>query len=239
MATIIIHTTQNIELEYDLAGVGERLVAGILDLLIIAGYCIIMNIIFSAGLLGHGNAWIMIPLYLPAVFYSLLSETFMNGQSVGKRVMGIKVISINGNQPHFSQYLIRWLFRFIDLWISGFVLAVIVIAATEKHQRLGDIIAGTTLVKTRPRTTIQQTLYMPVAAISYEAVYPEVINLNDSDIQVLKEVIINVQRGGNIMLAWQTKEKIEDVLHIKSRHDEPLNFLYAVLTDYNHLAAKL
>jgi hypothetical protein len=119
------------------------------------------------------------------------------------------------------------------------LVALIAVAATAKHQRLGDIIAGTTLVKTRPRTTIQQTLYMPVAETSYQAIYPEVINLNDSDVQVVKEVIINVQRGGNIMLAWQAKEKIEEVLHIKSRHDEPLNFLYAVLTDYNHLAAKL
>lgn len=241
MAVISITTTQNIGLEYDLASLGERMVAAIIDLVIIIGYIIVINLFISLGPLTFDNfTWIIyFIIFLPVNFYSLLNEIFLNGQSVGKRVMGIKVVSLNGKQPSFGQYLIRWLFRLVDIWISFFVLAVIVVAITEKHQRLGDIVAGTTLVKTRPRTTVQQTLYMPVAESNYIANYPEVIQLSDSDMQLVKEVLISVQKSGNNLLAYQTMEKIESVLNIKSRHEDPINFLYALLSDYNHLTSKM
>jgi len=114
-------------------------------------------------------------------------------------------------------------------------LAVIMVAVNEKRQRLGDIVAGTTLIKTTPRTSINDTLYVPVAETNYRVTYPEVINLKDSDIQLIKEVIVNVHKSGNTLLAYQAMEKIETVLTIKSQH-EPLTFLYAVLSDYNHLS---
>ncbi len=242
MAVSSITTTQNIELEYDLASLGERMVATIIDLVILVGYVILINLFgtFSNGLFSSDVGWIaFFIIMLPVTFYSLLSETFLNGQTVGKRVMGIKVISLSGNQPAFSQYLIRWLFRMVDIWISSFVLATIMVAVTEKHQRLGDIVAGTTLVKTRPQTTVHQTLYMPVAETNYVANYPEVTQLSDSDMQLVKEVLINVRRSGNAMLAVHTMNKIEDVLKIKSRHEDAVSFLHALLSDYNHLTSKM
>lgn len=241
MAVISITTTQNIALEYDLASLGERIVATIIDLVIMAAYLFLITMVLSssAGTFDNGAAWLYIFLFLPVAFYSLLSEQFFNGQTVGKRVMGIKVISLNGNQASFGQYLTRWLFRLVDMWLFGFVLATIMVAVTERHQRIGDLIAGTVLVKTKPRTALQQTLYTPVADINYTANYPEVINLRDSDMQLVKEVLINVQKTGNTMIALQMMRKIEAVLNIQSKHAEPVNFLYAILSDYNHLTAKL
>jgi uncharacterized RDD family membrane protein YckC len=240
MAVISITTSQNIELEYDLASLGERIVAAIIDLVILAGYAIIVSMFanLSNGL-NYQYGWVYLFLFLPVTFYSLLCETFLNGQSVGKRVMGIKVISLNGNPASFGQYLIRWIFRIVDLWIGSFVLAVIMIAVTEKHQRIGDIVAGTTVVRTRPRMALHETLYTPVADVNYRADYPEVMQLNDRDMQLVKEVLINVQKSGNTPLAIQTMEKIESVLQIKSHHDDPVNFLLAVLSDYNHLTVKM
>src|SRR3954453_2577016 len=242
MAVISITTTQNIELEYDLASLGERMVATIIDLVILTGYFILIQLFgtFSNGLFNSDIGWItFLIIMMPVTFYSLLSETYLNGQTVGKRVMGIKVISLSGNQAAFSQYLIRWLFRLVDLWMSSFVLATIMVAATEKHQRLGDIVAGTTLVKTRPRAEVDQTIYTPVADTNYVVNYPEVIQFNDSDMQLIKEVLINVRKSGNTMLAVQTMQKIESVSNIKSRHEDPVSFLYALLSDYNHLTSKM
>src|ERR1051326_1139983 len=215
MAVISITTTQNIELEYDLASLGERIVATIIDLVIFFGYVIIVNLFASSsgGFFTNDFGWVIYFLVmLPVTFYSLLSETFFNGQSVGKRVMGIKVISLNGHQASFGQYLIRWLFRLADLWMSSFILATIMVAVTDKHQRVGDVVAGTTLVKTRPRSSMQQTLYMPVAETTYNVNYPEAVQLSDNDMQLVKEVLINVQKSGNNMLAYQTMKKIESVL---------------------------
>jgi uncharacterized RDD family membrane protein YckC len=240
MAVISITTSQNIELEYDLASLGERIVATIIDLVIMVGYVIVIGMFanLSDGL-DYKYGWVYLFIFLPVTFYSLLSETFLNGQSVGKKVMGIKVISLNGNPASFGQYLIRWLFRLVDLWIGSFVLAIILIAVSEKHQRVGDIVAGTTVVRTRPRMALQETLYTPVADINYVANYPEVTKLSDSDMQLVKEVLINVQKSGNTPLAIQTMEKIESVLNIKSHHDDPVVFLRALLSDYNHLTAKM
>jgi len=237
MATITVNTTQNIALEYPLAGIGERLVAGIIDMLIIIGYIILISFLISAGFYIRSNTWIIILLYMPVAFYSLLSELLLNGQTAGKKIMGIKVISIQGNQARFSQYLIRWLFRIVDFWLFGFVVGIVCIAASAKQQRIGDMVAGTTLIKTKPQTSIQETLYVPVEENNYVAIYPEVIKLNDKDIQLLKEIIINVHRTQNLVLAWQAKEKVEDMLHIKSKQEEPMDFLYALIADYNHLSA--
>ncbi|HNP23309.1 MAG TPA: RDD family protein [Panacibacter sp.] len=241
MAVINITTPQNIELEYELASLGDRMVACIIDLLIIIAYCILVSMIssFTRGISGDIIALFYIIVFLPVTFYTLLSELMLNGQTVGKRVMAIKVISLNGNRPAFSQYLIRWLFRLIDLWMFSFVPAVIVIAVTEKHQRVGDLVAGTTLVKTKPKTSLEQTIYVPQVKEDYQVLYPEVINLNDRDMLLVKEVLLNVQKSGNSMLTLQTMQKIEQVLHIRSQHADPRDFLATVLGDYNHLTSKL
>lgn len=241
MAVIYITTPQNIELEYELASLGDRIVAGIIDLLIMTAYSILVTMIagFTDGISKDFIVLFYILMFLPITFYTLLSELMLNGQTVGKKVMAIKVISLNGNQPAFSQYLIRWLFRLVDLWMFSFVPAVIVIALTEKHQRIGDLVAGTTLVKTKPKASLEQTIYVPQVKEDYHVLYPEVINLNDRDMLLVKEVLMNVQKSGNSMLALQTMQKIEQVLHIRSQHAEARDFLAAILSDYNHLTSKL
>ncbi len=242
MASIHVTTTQNIELEYELATLGDRILGRILDGLILAGYVILILLIIGFGNMDgfiNDNAWLIILFFLPYIFYDLASELLLNGQSAGKKVMGIKVISLDGNQPTTSQYLVRWLFRLVDFPITGSLAATICVAASAKHQRLGDMVAGTTLVKTKPRTTIQQTLYQPVEETNYVVTYPEVINLADKDMQLVREVIQTVRQTGNMMLAWQAMEKIEAVLGVKNRNQEPMEFLMTMLADYNHLASKL
>ncbi|MBC7721768.1 MAG: RDD family protein [Pedobacter sp.] len=239
MSIILITTPQNIDLEYELGSVGDRIVAGLIDYAIIIVYLIIVSLAFALNKFGGSASQILLFLfYLPIFFYTLLSELLMNGQTVGKNVMKIKVISLNGNQASFSQYLTRWLFRVIDIWMTSYLLAIIMIAVSEKRQRLGDIVAHTTLIKTTARTTINHTLYAPVAETNYQTTYPAVIYLKNSDIQLLKEVLLNIQKSGNTMLALQAMRKIETTLNIKSQH-EPITFLYAVLSDYNHLAIKI
>ncbi len=242
MSTIAITTTQNIELEYDLASLGERIVAYILDYILLIIYALII-IFIVIGSTGFGqfldkNGWLVFLFILPMFFYDLACEMLFNGQSLGKKIMGIRVISLNGEQASFGQYLIRWLFRLIDFTFTSWLCGLVLVAATEKRQRLGDLIAGTTLVKTKPRTNINQTLFVPTEEVEYEATYPEVVNLSDKDMQLVKEVLINVRRSGNTMLALQTMNKIEQVLNITSKQ-EPVDFLFTVLADYNKLASKL
>ncbi|MBC7652532.1 MAG: RDD family protein, partial [Deinococcales bacterium] len=198
MSNISIVTPQNIELEYELGSIGDRIVAGLIDFAIIIAYCIVAGIMLAfANVSGNTQVVVSTIIFLPVMFYSLLSELLMHGQTVGKRVINIKVISLTGNQPNFSQYLIRWLFRLIDIWLSSYLLAIIIIAISEKRQRLGDIVANTTLIKTIARASIQQTIYVPIVENNYKVTYPEVINLKDTDIQLIKEILLNIQKSSN------------------------------------------
>ena len=241
MATIAITTTQNIELEYELASLGERILGRLLDEVILAAY--VIGLLFLIGFANIGdfldnNVWLAIILALPVVCYDLFSEVFFNGQSIGKRVTGIKVVSLNGERPSLSQYLIRWLFRIVDFTFSGGMLAVIMVAATRDHQRLGDKVANTILIRTTPKSNFRQTLYMPTVDTRYQTTYPEVVQLSDADMQLVKEVIMASERSTHPLLALEAMRKIEKVLGIKSQTD-PLPFLYTVLADYNHLTAQM
>jgi len=240
MSTIKITTTQNIELEFELGSLGDRIVARILDGLIIVAYAFVVMMIFVAGMeMGNtttGQVGLFL-LFLPIVFYDLVLEILMNGQSVGKRVMKIKVISLDGGQPTIGQYMLRWLFRIVDFSLTGSLCALICVAASERRQRLGDMIAGTTLIKTTPRATFQQTIYVPTAETNYKVNFPEVVSLTDKDMQLVKEVIMNVNQTNNGMLAYQAAEKLKQTLGIQSQMD-PLYFLQTLLADYNHLTSK-
>lgn len=240
MNIISITTSQNIELEYELGSVGDRILGSIIDGIIKTAYAIFVMATFV-----FGNSRVFSGLYivflvllaLPFVFYNLASELLLNGQSVGKKIMGIKVISLSGEPPSFSQYLNRWVFRLVDFTLSGNMIGVIMIAATEKKQRLGDLVAGTVLVKTTPRTQINNILFQPTDAATYSITYPEVINLKDRDVQLIKEIILSVMRTGNLMLATRAQHKIEEILRVKSKHNDPISFLQSILADYHHLTS--
>jgi len=241
MNTIHITTSQNIDVEYELGSVGDRIVASVIDYLVIIAYVILVVSIIGFSNFGSflsSNAWVGVFLLFPIVFYDLLSEMLLNGQSAGKKVMGIKVISISGQQPSFSQYLNRWVFRLLDFTLTSSMLALIMVAITERNQRLGDVVAGTVLVKTKARTHFTQTLFQQLPA-NYQISYPEAINLKDRDFQLIKEVVLTVKKTGNYNLALQAQQKIEQTLNIMSRQAEPIVFLQVILSDYYYMTAQL
>ena len=93
MNTISITTSQNIELEYELGSLGDRIIGRILDFIVLIAYGIIIFVVIGFGNLEsfmNNNAWfIVIFIVIPVVFYDLLSEIFLNGQSLGKRIIKI------------------------------------------------------------------------------------------------------------------------------------------------------
>src|SRR5450631_284873 len=156
MNTIKITTTQNIDLEYDLGSVGERIVAWLVDLGIFIAYFILLSAIMGFSgidLFIEKNPWIFILLAFPFVFYNLACDIGLNGQTIGKRVMKLKVISLNGEQATIGQYMLRWLFRMVDIYLFDGLPAFICVAASDKNQRIGDMVAGTAVIKTVPRSS--------------------------------------------------------------------------------------
>lgn len=172
---------------------------------------------------------IIILIALPGLFYHLLCETFLNGQSLGKKVVKIKVVKLDGTQPNFGSYLIRSVFRIIDDSIIG----LIAIAATEKSQRLGDMVAGTTVIELNEKTTIKDTILKKVIP-EYTIVYPQVAMLSDSDANIIKEILdfaIEQDKPEHLtLLANKIKNKY-GIAEVTQKDEE---FLKTLLNDYSH-----
>jgi uncharacterized RDD family membrane protein YckC len=238
MQTIRIQTTQHIELEYELAGVGDRMVAYLLDCLIYGAYGFVISLINEAVGGFGSNGWTMFFYALPILLYQFLCEVFLNGQSLGKKVRNIRVISLDGSQPNLGQYAIRWLFRIVDDMISSGVVAVVTIAVSSKAQRLGDMIAGTTVVRTRSRTTMQDTLFMETDE-KYVPAFANATDLSDSDIALLKEVINRCEADplNTGAILYKAYDKTRTLLGVQQEH-APLEFLRKVVMDYNAMTSR-
>lgn len=244
MQTIRITTSQNIDIDYEVAGLGERILARLIDMgllmvLFIAGF-IIFGI--TGDVTGSNNLWVIFAVTCTLIFafYDLAFEIFMNGQSIGKRIMKIKVISLDGSQPTIGQYLLRWLFRIIDFGlIEPGLVALAVAAICEKPQRLGDIVAGTMLIRTVPRTKIDNIIFTPVYD-GYQPVFREASQLSDRDIELIHEVITNYTKTRNSMIVYNMAVRIKE--HLNVTPPEGMNdmlFLQTVIRDYNHLVAHI
>jgi len=233
-----------VSLDYAAAGVGLRMLAGLLDMVFVYAYVIIIVTIFLNFAIRKnvysGNyeeneqfnqvmIGLMILCLLPAMIYHLLCETFLNGQSFGKKIVKIKVVKLNGTQPNFGSYLIRSMFRIIDRP----VVAVIAVAVTNKSQRFGDMVAGTSVIQMNKRVSIKDTiLYQAVK--DYKIVYDQVAMLSDADANTIKEVLQfskqQEQPQHVNLLAVKVKNKYG--IHDVKQSDE--DFLNTLLTDYTH-----
>jgi hypothetical protein len=171
------------------------------------------------------------------VFYDLVFETFFNGQSLGKKVMKIRVMSLNGARPKFSQYLLRWLFRMIDFGITGGICALVTAVMTDEGQRVGDIVAGTILIRTKPRAN-RGSIIFATTEDGYQPVFTQVIQLTDKDVELIHEVIDNYFRTGNNELVYTIADRMRELLSINLPPDmNSMQFLQTLLKDYSHISS--
>ena len=221
-------TNQNIELQLELASLGDRILAFIIDLLIIASYAIVMSFALS---------WFDELLYfislIPLMFYSLAFETFGNGQSPGKQARNIKVVKLNGGSPTFANYLLRWLIRPIDIPLYG-AIAMASIIVTTNGQRLGDLAAGTTVVLTKRRVSFEDI--KPIQKEAQEIVFPQVKRLNDKQINLIRKALETKRDGFSEEGVKELAIKLKEIQQIKT--DMPdVKFLYQIIRDYESVNA--
>lgn len=157
MNQLTITTTQNVAISFDNASIGDRILAFVIDMVIKILYVIaivfLLELFRGDRLLRGMDNWSQVAMYLlifsPVVFYTLFFEIFMQGRTPGKLVTKIKVIKIDGYQAQVGDYLIRWVFRLIDLLLSSGVIGILAIILTDKNQLTG-LIPITTSLKVPP-----------------------------------------------------------------------------------------
>ena len=190
MSKLNVETGQNVVIKKELANIGERIGAQLLDYLIIfiSGFIIIYIFKGLSDIIGKKVEALMFIFLSPLFFYSLLSEIFMQGQSLGKKALKIKVVKLSGEQPTIGSYIIRWMFRLIDINFLYGAIGMITIAATGKGQRIGDIVAKTSVISLKRKNLLKNTIFVELED-DYVTTYPEVEKLEASDIKTIKDVI--------------------------------------------------
>lgn len=165
--TIAVVTPENIAFEYNVAGPFRRFPAFVLDVVIRAAVLLaVMTLgMIALGSIGLGSlalAGITILWFLFEWFYGGFLETFMNGQTPGKRMLGIRVISVSGRPINGIQAVLRNVLRSVDMFpmlsiqllgvdapayiLPTFMLSLVTMTLTPRFQRLGDIATGTMVI---------------------------------------------------------------------------------------------
>lgn len=246
MSQLSITTTQNVNINFEAASLGERILAYLLDLTIWIAYTVVLRIIlnltdFDSLLSGMDNWSVMtiyIILHLPVIFYALVMESLLEGQTVGKKVMKIKVIKIDGYQAGFGDYLIRWIFRLIEVTPPFSFISVIAMMVNKKTQRLGDVAAGTAVISLKNKININHTILRELNN-DYIPVYPLVIKLSDNDVRIIKETFETSIKNTDWNMIQKLQDKIESVTGIKSTSANATSFIETVLNDYNYYTQKM
>lgn len=246
MSTIEIQTTQNVNIEYPVASIGDRVVAAIIDQLIMIGYLIAIIFLYIWILNLTENSAVYFPVayfiifFLPLFFYHLLCETFLNGQSFGKKIMKMRVVKVDGRQAGIGSYFLRWILAPIDLYFTYGSVGLITMLINGKGQRLGDLAANTTVVKLKTEVKLDDTILRTTPA-NYEIKFPQVTALSDKDIAIIKEMLDMNYKNPDIFLYEQMLQKTKAAVEKKTGISSTLRaitFLDTILKDYNYLLRK-
>lgn len=207
MVRLRIQTPEGIELEHEVAGLGSRFAAGLLDLLVLGSLYLLLSLLvigavtfvqgfeavgtFVLGLLASG-------LILAATLYPLIFHLAWNGQTPGKRQLGLRVAAANGYPASTVQLVLRALILPVDLLL--FVpapLGLLLIGATPRCQRLGDLAAQTLVLRERKGAAEEEPWpdesWSTRVERGLDLVPGMAAHLSDEDLRLLRDVI--VRRG--------------------------------------------
>ena len=247
MASIGVETAQHVQLNYKPASVLDRGIAYFLDALVLGAYWLFLVAIGSMAEGGETTVdstsgdeymWIVLLIvFLPIMLYHLIIEVLWNGYSVGKWLVGIRVVKLDGTRPELSNYLIRWLIRLFEVTATSGGLALVTILINGKGQRLGDIAAKTCVIKVGKRTKLSDTVLENFKE-DYEAVFPQVMELSDEDISIINQVLkasTQYEYATWIRMTAKTRMKIQEKMGISKTNMTDPEFLKQVIKDYNAL----
>jgi uncharacterized RDD family membrane protein YckC len=172
---------------------------------------------------------------LPLLFYTLLWELFNRGQTPGKRLLGIRVVMKDGSVPVLGAYLLRWLLMLVDFYLFQFIVGVLSVLLTKNHQRVGDLAAGTVVIKEKNYHRINVTLdeFHHLSA-DYHPVFPQAENLSLEQVNLITQTLFryDVQRPQRI---GELAAKVRGFLQINPPvNDEAL--LQTLARDFQYYA---
>lgn len=177
---------------------------------------------------------IFLVIYSPVVFYSLISESLMEGRTLGKMLVKTRVVKIDGYQASFTDYFTRWIFRLVDIDL-GYIAGVLSMLFTKHTQRLGDLAAGTAVISEKSKYNLSHTILAEING-DYQPYFSrtQMLRFNDNDMRIIKENAIIAMQSKDAALMGKLTTKIEEVIRIKNRFPSQQDFISKVIEDYNY-----
>jgi uncharacterized RDD family membrane protein YckC len=163
-----IETPEQVALEFPLAGVGSRFLALSLDMLLQVTIAVAVMAAVSGtwSLIGSrsgGGPWYVAILIIAAflLFYGYFAafEAFWHGQTPGKRLIGLRVLSVTGRPARVEEAILRNLLRVVDQLPGVYAIGILTMLISSRNQRLGDLAAGTVVVH-------EKALSVPVLTVA-------------------------------------------------------------------------
>ncbi len=234
MYNLQINTTQNVNLAYTIVSIGERILAFLIDAFILYLYALLVNLVGDAIGYIYEDGWtqrgLVALIFLPAMGYSLIMHSLFNGRTVGKMLMKMRVVRVDGTPVHWSNLLVRWLLRLVDIWMFIGSIGLLAIIFSEKKQRVGDAAAGTVVISTKNNTKVSHTILEEVTE-DYQPQFTNVTLLTDKDVRLIKETFIIAKSSNDYKTMKVLRDKVESILQTRSElYDR--QYLDAVLKDY-------
>jgi uncharacterized RDD family membrane protein YckC len=190
-----IVTPEAVVLAFETAGVGSRLIAKLIDLavqgvalgLVIAGAVIL-------GTTSIGLAGVYFGVFLIVFGYPLAMETLWRGRTLGKAAMGLRVVTVEGAPIRFRHALVRDALGLVDFFVTSGGAAILSVLLTTRNQRLGDLAAGTLVLRERraAQTVSAVSFWVPPGWEGYAATL-DVTGVTGADYQVVRSFLVRAQ----------------------------------------------
>ena len=230
-----IITGQYVHIEHTLANIGARILARFIDflLIIIYSFAVFYSISYFVSEFNFSeNLYILLYvlfLSLP-MFYSLFWELFNKGQTPGKKLLGIRAVMIDGKEARLSSFILRWLMLIVDIYFFQ-CIGILSIMFTKNNQRLGDLAAGTIVIKEKDYRKIKVNLdEFQHLGLNYTPVFPHAENLSDEQINIINQTLSLIDKGHQARVA-ELASKVKEFLQIKTEMKD-IELLRTLVKDY-------
>jgi uncharacterized RDD family membrane protein YckC len=245
LKTISFESAQHVQVEFELASSVQRMLASLIDVLILLLYIVVVLFAFGNFKMLEQFTLLGLVIKIPFVIYFPFME-FAFGRSLGKMAMGLRIVSMEGERTGLREIMIRWVFRGDYVWLTadffmffwfGFGLVGFVICHTsDLGQRLGDSLAGTLVIRetSSMRFSLKQ-IHAIQQAEGYLPMYPEVIRFTDEDMILVKNTLMRLNKGSNKEVqkfAAELSLKLSQLLELKEVPRDTRQFFDKLLQDY-------
>ncbi|MCL1933890.1 MAG: RDD family protein [Candidatus Azobacteroides sp.] len=239
MESIDILTGQNVIIRYQSATILQRAGALLLDYFFVIAYFFFIFLMWKTvkkQLYSDEILILFFLLWLPALGYHFIFESVLGGKTPGKMIVKIKVTKSDGSIPGIGSYFLRWLLLPIDLFLWGSV-GTLFILLSKNHQRLGDMAAGTVVVKTDPSLTFDLDESYYEFSDNYEPAFFHVDRLTAGQIAFITNLLIEPKNKSAVSASVaELANKVKEILAVESNLDDR-KFLETIVRDYNYYAA--